>query len=187
MVGASLFKRGARADNRQVKRSRLIMVITVTVAVSLVCSSCGSKKSADAPRSDINFTVRTAVTDTLARDASLRAGEVAMIQSVKSGALQLDAGLDSLVDNNKALMSLIGMVSKGSRPASAELADARDTMADYLRDRVHQLEASLVAMTPQDLETMYARGAGTPSLERAKVIGLLLKYDPQLKSAVPSQ
>jgi hypothetical protein len=170
-----------------VNRRRLITVITVALAVTLACSSCGSKKSSSAAKSDVSYTVRTAVTDALARDAQMRAGEAAMIQAVKSGAVQLNAGLDSLVDNNKALVSLIGSVTKGSRPANADLAGARDTMADYLRDRVHQLEASLVAMTPQDLETMYGRGAGTPSAERAKVIELLLKYDPELKSAVPSQ
>jgi len=170
-----------------VKRHRQLTVVAVALALALACGSCGSKKSQSSASGDRNFAVRTAITDSLARDQSLRAGEAVMIQSVKSGAVQLDAGLDSLVDNNKALMSLIGNVSKGSSPSNPELVAARETMAVYLRDRVHQLEASLVALTPQDLEAMYARGAATPDAERAKVIKLLLEYDPGLKSTIPSQ
>jgi hypothetical protein len=170
-----------------VKRHRRLIVVTVALVVALACTSCASKKSSSASSGDVDYAVRTAITDSLARDLSMRSGEAVMIKSVKSGAVPLDAGLDTLVDNNKALMSLIGTVSRGSSLKNAELAAAREAMAGYLRDRVHQLEASLVAMSPQDLETMYARGSGTPDAELAKVIKLMLEYDPGLKSTIPAQ
>ena len=172
-------------DNKPVSK-KYFSVICALVTLAVAVASCGGKQ-ATTPSTDSNYGVRSAVTDALSRDAQLRAGEQAMIQSVKAGQTQMNPGLDSLVDNNKSLMALIKSVSAPSRPPSAYLARARDLMTEYLRNRVHQLEASLVATTPQDLETMYARGAHEADAERAQVTALLLKYDPGLKSVIPQQ
>jgi len=162
---------------------RRALVVAVATAVALACASCGGG-GGGGDGSARDFEVREAVTDALANDRAIDTGAASVIEAAASGSIQLDAAIDTLVDQTKSLLAVIESVAAPGEPPDRELSRARELTGEYLRNRVHQVELALSAATPAELQALYAEPAGDLEAEREEIVKLLLAHDPGLEEFV---
>jgi hypothetical protein len=157
------------------------LCLSLVLAIGLCCASCGGKAPKSVDTSSANFEVREAITAALQDDRALDENAANIIQGVKIGQEPLETALDEFVDQTKSLLSVIAPVTAPSAPADARLAKARDLAAEYLRNRVHQIELALSAKTPAELESLYNQSKPELDAVRKQIVDLLLSYDPALE------
>jgi len=165
--------------------SRLVSMAVVTTTLAAICLGCRGGRGDQGNTGDGNFSARQAVTDVLEDERALDENARNIIQLVKDGQYTVDQGLDDLVDVNRNLISLIAEVSAPSKPPNRYLALARDQTAEYLRNRVHQMEACFPVKSVAELEQVYGRDKPALDAARSQIRDLLLKYDPGLDRYVP--
>lgn len=156
-------------------------VFLLLLALALSPVACGGGKPGGDDGSGRDFEVREAVTGALENDRAIDENAAGAIQGAKAGTEPLEATLDQFVDQTKSLLSVIASVIAPAKPPDARLAKARDLTAEYLRNRVHQVELALSAKSPGELESLYAQGKAELDPARAEIVRLLLSYDPQLE------
>lgn len=174
--------RGATTVNRTIRSIVVALFILLLSAFTLAPLSCGNNKPKPdgSNPGDTNFAVREAVTDALETDKALDDNARNIIGLVRSGGFTIDKGLNDLVDQTRTLLAVIASVAAPAKPGNADLAQARKLLEQYLRNRVHQLEASISARSAAELEVIYNRDTASLNAARDQVKQLLLEYDPGL-------
>jgi hypothetical protein len=165
---------------------KVVFTLSLAVALATIPVACGKqpKKPVD-DASEREFKAREALTDALTSDKSLDDNARTIIQKVKAGQYALDTALNDLVDHTHTILSLIAAVSAPSRLKNRTLAQAQQLTAEYLRNRVHQLEACLSAKTGPELETLYNQSNPGLDTARNQIRALLISYDPELEKFLP--
>lgn len=163
-------------------RKAVLFPLAVLVAVAL--TGCGSGGGGNT-RTSTNFAVREAITDALAADRSLDQEARGVIASMKSGALPVQQGLDTLVGQTSKVLDLISQVTSQRKPDNPILTAAQASMEDYLRQREFQLESTIQAKSGAEAEAAYANNQQAVDAARQKVRLLLVKYDPGLEKSLP--
>lgn len=169
------------------RMARPVVLFSLVAALLFMQASCG-KRAAKPEKDDAsytNFTVREAITEALAKDRALDENAKNAIALVRANQSTLDKTFDDLVDQTHTLLSTISTVATTPQPNNTYLTQARDLIQEYLRNRVHQIEACLSAATVDDLETQYNRPGAELNTQRLQVRDLLLKYDPELQKFLP--
>ncbi|MBK5092587.1 MAG: hypothetical protein JJE48_03610 [Actinobacteria bacterium] len=165
---------------------KLVFFFVLVVAVVTIPIACGSQPGHEGDdASEREFKAREAITDALAGDRSLDNDTVNMIQRVKGGQYALENALNDLVDQTHTLLALIAAISAPSKLENKALAQAQQLTAEYLRNRVHQLEASLSARTPTEFEALYNQSGPALDTARSQIRALLISYDPELEKFLP--
>lgn len=165
---------------------KLVFLLVLAVALVTIPAACGKKlKKPVDDASEIEFKAREAITDALAGDRSLDNNAINIIRTVKGGQYALETALNDLVDQTHSLLSLIADVSATSKLENQKLAQAQKLTAEYLRNRVHQLEACLSARTPAELETLYNQSKPGLDAARSQIRAVLVSYDPELEKFLP--
>jgi hypothetical protein len=161
---------------------KLFFTLALAVAIVAAPAGCGKQAGHKADdSSEMEFEAREAITDAFAGDRSLDNNTIDIIQRVKGGQYALASALDDLVDQTHSILTLISEVSAPSKLKNPALAQARDLTAEYLRDRVHQLEACLSARTAAELEAAYNQSKPALDAARSQIRALLISYDPELE------
>lgn len=153
-------------------------------ALALAAVSCGGGEPSRDDRAGRDFEVREAITSALENDRAIDEAAATVIESAKAGAEPLGAALDRFVDQTKSLLAVIASVSAPAEPSDRRLAKARELTAEYLRNRVHQVELALSAASPAELEALYAQVKVDIAADRDEIVELLLSYDPQLEQFI---
>ena len=153
------------------------------VLVALASFGCGGVKKSE-PK-DVNYEVRKRITAALKEDRELDSGARGMLEVIKAGQFDLQAGLDGLAKQSEKILDLITRVSAPAPPTDKNLAAAQSATEEYLRNRVYQLEASLAANTPAELDALYNGSSASLSAERQRILEFLLRYDPSLEKSLP--
>jgi hypothetical protein len=104
---------------------------------------------------------------------------------MKSGALPVQQGLDTLVGQTSKVLDLISQVTSQRKPDNPTLTAAQAFMEDYLRQREFQLESTIQAKSGAEAEAAYANNQQAVDAARQKVRLLLVKYDPGLEKSLP--
>lgn len=165
---------------------KLVFFSVLVVAAVTIHVACGSQPGHEGDdASEREFKAREAITDALAGDRSLDNDTINMIQRVKGGQYALENALDDLVDQTHSLLSLIAKVSAPSKLKNQALAQAQQLTAEYLRNRVHLLEACLSARTPTEFEALYNQSRPALDAARSRIRALLISYDPELEKFLP--
>ena len=165
-------------------RSGTTLAAILVTALALACASCGGGGPADDDGAGRDFEVRESMTDALANDRAIDQEAVSVIAGATSGAVSLDAAIDRLIDQTRSLLAVIGSVAAPGKPPDKKLAEAQALTEEYLRNRVHQIELTLSAASPAELESLYAQVKGELETEREKIVKLLLSYDPELEEFI---
>ena len=161
---------------------KLFFSLALAVALVTIPLACGKQPEHTVDdASEMEFKAREAITDALAGDRSLDNNAINVIQRVKGGQYALETALDDLVDQTHSLLSLISTVSAPSKLKNQTLVQARELTAEYLRNRVHQLEACLSARTAAELEAAYNQSRPALDAARNQIRALLISYDPELE------
>lgn|SRR5450759_653322 len=165
-------------------RMRKAVLFPLAVLVAVALTGCGSGGGGNT-RTSTNFAVREAITDALAADRSLDQEARGVIASMKSGALPVQQGLDTLVGQTSKVLDLISQVTSQRKPDNPTLTAAQASMEDYLRQREFQLESTIQAKSGAEAEAAYANNQQAVDAARQKVRLLLVKYDPGLEKSLP--
>jgi hypothetical protein len=165
---------------------KLFFTVALAVAIVTIPVACGKRPEHGVnDSSDIEFKAREAITDALARDRSLDSDAINIIQRVKSGQYALETALNDLAGQTNTLLSLIAEVSAPREPKNQTLAQAQKLTSEYLRNRVHQLEACFAARTPTEFEALYNQSRPALDAARNQIRSLLISYDPGLEKLLP--
>ena len=160
-----------------------LALAVVLATLPMACVTQSEHKVDDA--SEREFKAREAITGALTSDRSLDNNSINIIQKVKGGQYALETALNDLVDQTHSLLSLIADVSATSKLENQKLAQALQLTAEYLRNRVHQLEACLSARTPAKLEALYNQSKPGLDAARSQIRAVLVSYDPELEKFLP--
>ena len=165
---------------------KLFFTVALAVAIVTIPVACGKRPEHGVnDSSEVEFKAREAITDALARDRSLDSDAINIIQRVKSGQYALETALNDLVGQTNTLLSLIAEVSAPKEPKNQTLAQAQKLTSEYLRNRVHQLEACFAARTPTEFEALYNQSRPALDAARNQIRSLLVSYDPGLDKFLP--
>ena len=165
---------------------KLFFTLALAVALVTIPLACGKQpEHVVNDSSEIEFKTREAITDALAGDRSLDNHAINIIQRVKSGQYALDTALNDLVGQTHTFLSLIAEVSAPKEPKNQTLAQAQKLTSEYLRNRVHQLEACFAAGTPTEFEALYNQSRPALDAARNQIRSLLISYDPGLEKLLP--
>lgn len=162
------------------------MIATLAAALVVAQLACGGDggDSDSTDHSDRNVVVREEIVHALATDTELQAATLDTIGKVKANQYDLQQALDGLVDQTKVLTSLIVDVAAPEEPPDADLAEAQDLTEEYLRNRVHQLELALSALSGEELEALYLTDKAGLDAARNRVHELLIRYSPELEKTL---
>jgi hypothetical protein len=161
---------------------KLIFSIGLVMLLAAVPMACGNQPQRPADdASEREFKARESITGALQNDRTLDEDARNTIGMVKGGRYALNAALDDMVDQTRSLLSSIADVSAPSRLKNQKLAQAQQLTAEYLRSRVHQLEACLSATSGSELEALYNQSKPGLDAARNQIRALLISYDPGLE------
>jgi len=131
-----------------------------------------------------NFPVREAVIGALDTESALNETALATIGQVKAGALDLNAALDDLTGQSRVLLDEIVAINAPGAASDSDLKQAQEHSEAFLRNRVHQLERSFSARTPEELEALYTADAPELASDRQEIENLLIRYGPELEEVL---
>lgn len=152
----------------------ILIVILALLLSGLSCSNEG-----------LNYEVRQSLIKAMGTDQVLNLEIDDMVEQIKANQLDLQTGLNDMVDRNRTLLSLIKSVSEPGTPPDEHLAKAQKKMGDYLRNRVHQFESTMEVSSIEEFEAAYSKTAPELEKELNEVRALLLQYDPELNKSRP--
>lgn len=156
------------------------LILLIVLPGLILLPGCGKGGSGEEAR-DTDYEVRVALTEALNRDFDSQQAVLGLIESTKSGRYPLNQALDDVVDQSLSLLEYITAISEPADPQDSDLAEARRLAEEYLRERVHQLEAVFGATSPQEFEALYNLDRQELDEQRQRIVDLLLKYDPGIR------
>lgn len=161
-----------------------VILILITTMLCLGASCGDSKKSPDSDNGS-DLQVQIAIVEAIETDNQLDSDVAGMIQMIKTGQLDLQNGLDDMIDRSRALISLIDAVSGSETPSDPGLVEAREKMVEYLRNRVHQIEATLSVASVEELESVYSTEKAELEEGLQEIKDLMVEYNPELEKSLP--
>ncbi|MBN1288478.1 MAG: hypothetical protein JXA49_02435 [Actinobacteria bacterium] len=171
-------------NSSMLKFTRYTAILILIIAVLAAGASCGGTGNGSEIEEGSNYEVRQAVIQAIETDMLIDSDVTGMIHMIRSNQLDLQKGLDDMVDRNHALVTLIKDISEPEEPSNPELVAAREKMEVYLRNRVHQFESTLSTTSVDELETVYQGARAKLEKELQEVKDLLVEYDPELEESL---
>ncbi|MBN2167624.1 MAG: hypothetical protein JW738_00140 [Actinobacteria bacterium] len=166
------------------KFTRNAAISILIIAMLALGISCGGARKASETEGSSNYEVRQAIVQAIETDKLIDSDITGMIHMIRSSQLDLQKGLDDMVDRNHAIVSLIEEVSKPETASDPKLQEAQEKMEVYLRNRVHQFEGTLAAASVDELEAAYLSANAELKEELRKIEELLIEYDPELEESL---
>lgn len=167
--------------------AKVVGVAIIVLALAFAVISCGRRRkgrdSGDSGSS--NFAVREAITGAMENDRALDESALNILEMVKARQYTFEKGLNDFVDQAHRLLSLIATVTGPKKPADSNLAQAQQLTQEYLRNRVHQLEAGIESRSSQQMEAAYKNAKPDLDAQRNRIRDLVVAYDPGLKIYFP--